>query len=203
MDQRPRIGLPSPGIAPGSFRLGDGCLSARPRGRRRRTCPRSESHRVLLLTRQAHHSACFEGVKVRQGVAPCSPRLQLGARTRWLTDRGRHGRRRARTSCRSGHHARSRRGRRLGRFIVQQGFETDGGGLAPHPHVGGARLSRAARRARPVHRPESPWEESHPRPLRPKRSALLLSYTTNDHRWWIGVTGLAPAASASRTQRSG
>ena len=62
--------------------------SARPRGRETRRwartraptrCPSTESHRVLLLTRQAHHSSCFRGRKVRQGVAPCWSRLQLDA----------------------------------------------------------------------------------------------------------------------------
>jgi hypothetical protein len=156
--------------------------------------------------------------------------------TPWLTDlvepdgraraplRGPDGRRRPRTSCPRGHHARSRRGRRAG--PVHRPRETDGGGLAPHPSRRGARLSRAARRARPVHRPEtprpglapgtvpvtadrstlelarkgSPWRESHPRPLRPKRSAPLLSYTTrrDDRSGGIRTHGLCVPNAALR-----
>lgn len=114
-------------------------------------CPRSESHRVLLLTRQAHHSSCFEG-KGRRSVReshPVAPRLQLGASLSGPRTIVFDGRRRARTSCPRGHHARSRRGRRLGRFTVQDGRRET---CTPLPE-GSARLSRAARRARPVHRP--------------------------------------------------
>lgn len=74
---------------------------------------------------------------------------------------------------------------------------TDVGGLAPHPRVGSARLSRAARRLVRFGIQDSPsWTRTR---IRPVNSRPLYFGANGDQ---IGVARIALAASASRTQRS-
>ena len=173
----------------------------------------------------------LRGQKVRQGVAPCCPRLQLGAslsgsRTGSLQPDGgglapHAGQGTTRfpgaagasagspsRSERWGSHPRPSRPKRDA-LLTELRPDTDDGGLAPHPPRGGARLSRAARRTRPVHRPgttprpglapgsfrltggrsalelarnESPWPDLHRQPLRSGRSAHPAELHSEDKR---------------------
>lgn len=200
--------VPPPGVAPGSPAYETG--ASLPMLRRRAAAAAQRSCRV---------------VKVRRGLAPRSQRLQLcaslhGSRTGLFVEFGRG---RTRTPCPSGHHARSRRGRRLGRVLVHRCFGA--AGLAPATSASQTR--RPAPGPRPTCRARMS-EDSHLTPawgahaLAGRPGASSGSASTDSPSWTrtrirpvnsrplyfgangdqIGVARIALAASASRTQRS-